>query len=341
MVKLRVVILIILFAIVCVRLYQTPRVRSPHLQSLDQTGYGSYFTGFRQVLAEKISDNLPQPQAGLLVGILIGVKASLPPEFKAALTNTSTVHIVVASGQNLTLISGFILALSPFLGRKKSVLLSIIVSLIYSFVTGLQIPIIRAAIMVSFAGVARLVNREAEDYFVLILTALLMLVFNPVWLYSVSFQLSFLATIGVVVVAPELIKMAKCLPGVIRENLMVSLSAQVLTAPVIAANFHQFSLVGLLANTLVLWTVPFIMIFGASALALSFIASVFGPVLMLVPAILLTYFVYIIAFLNQSWVSLRVEDPGLVFWAGYYLIVLGGFLAIKKQTLVQTQAYEF
>ena len=89
-----------------------------------------------------------------------------------------------------------------------------------------------------------------------------MLVFEPNWLLSVLSQLSFLDTFGVVVVVPELMKFAKTIPGIIREDLVFSFADQALTAPVITSVFHHFSVIGLVANAFVLWTVSLIMTLG-------------------------------------------------------------------------------
>ena len=68
---------------------------------------------------------LPEPQSSLLASILIGDKQSLDPDFKKALTNTSTIHMVVVSGQNLSMLAGFLLTLAPWIGRKKTILSTI------------------------------------------------------------------------------------------------------------------------------------------------------------------------------------------------------------------------
>ncbi len=97
---------------------------------------------------------MPEPQSSLLAGILIGEKQSLEPDFKKALINTSTIHIVVVSGQNLSMLAGFLIAFSPWFGRKKTVLTTIAILIGYSILTGLQLPVIRAALMSIFSLVA-------------------------------------------------------------------------------------------------------------------------------------------------------------------------------------------
>lgn len=236
---------------------------------------------------------------------------------------------MVASGENLTLLSGFLLTFAPIFGRKKIILLNIPVSILYSLLTGLQIPIIRAALMIIFTGIGKLFDIEVDSWYSLVLVGLLMLIFGPNWLLSVSFQLSFLATLGVIVLAPELLKKANFLPEVIKQDLVVSFCAQAITAPIIAANFHQFSLSGLLVNALVLWVVSPLMIYGAILLIISFIYLPLAAILALIPNILLTYFIDIISFFNQSWALLWVGKTNLYFWFGYYLLLLAIYLKLR------------
>lgn len=294
----------------------------------------SLFYSLRYNLSERIKDYLPEPQASLLSGILLGERSSLPAEFNNNLKKTSTIHIVVVSGQNLTMLMGFIISLGSLLGRKKTVLLSLPVMIFYCILTGLQVPVIRAALMVGLASLASLLGREKDTGWVLGITVALMLIFNPSWLFSISFQLSVLATIGVVIVAPVLIKALKFIPEIIKEDLGVTIAAQALTLPIIAYNFYQISLVGILVNSLILWVIPIIMVFGAIALVGSYISYYLGWLLFIIPNIFLTYFVYLVNFFAN--LPLASYNPGVTsvfFWLGYYLIILGAFIALKGKNL--------
>ena len=262
--------------------------------------------------------------------MVLGVRENLPFEFRKALTNTSTIHVVVASGQNLTLLSGFLMGLVSILGRKKTLGLTLGVNVFYAFLTGLQIPIIRAALMNSAVLGSQLLGREVNNFWVLTFTGALMLIYNPNWLFSISFQLSFLATFGVLVIAPFLIERTKLLPNIIRTDLIVSVCAQIMILPVIGANFYTISIIGVLVNALVLWTVPFIMITGVMALIVSFISLTLAQVIALIPGIFLTYFTYIVTFLNVRWGVMLIGRLSLLIWIGYYLIIAGIVFSLIK-----------
>lgn len=325
----QILFLILLALIVLLRINQIgglgPYEGDPELEEIEYK-----FESTRWYLSERVDYLLPQPQAGLLAGMVLGVKTSLPPEFKKALRETSTLHIVVVSGQNLTLLSGFIMSLAYFFGRKKTLILTLFIITFYAILTGLQIPVLRAAFMVLLASLAQFFNREGQTFWILVVTALFMLIYNPTWLASISFQLSFLATIGVVVVAPEIIKRLKFIPDLLRQDLGVTVAAQLMVLPIIASNFHQVSVSGILVNSLILWTVPIIMISGAISLIGALINEFLGEVLVLIPGVFLTYFIYIVSAFDQKWSSFYIGNVNFLVWIGYYLLILGVFLYLKQ-----------
>src|SRR3989344_7840197 len=280
------------------------------------------FGDTRSWMDQKITSFLPSPQAELLSGILLGQNKDLPGQLRLALRDTSTLHIVVASGQNLTMVAGFFLLLAGFVKRKVAMILGFTAIIFYILLTGAQIPILRAGLMVGFAFLANLIGREKDSIWVLLITAGIMLIINPGWLFDLSFQLSILATTGVVIVAPIFLKKLQNLPGFISSDLAVSLGAQIMVFPVIASNFHQLSLVAIPANLLVLWTIPFIMIIGAFFLAFFWI-PILGWFVAQVLNILLTYFIYVVQFFSSlpfAWEY--VGDFHWIVWIGYYLIVV-------------------
>ena len=281
------------------------------------------FPNFREDLDHRISQLLPSPQAELLSGIVLGNKKDLPISLKLALRDTSTLHIVVVSGQNLTLLAGVFMNLAGLLNRKLAIFITLIAICGYIILTGAQIPVLRAAIMAFFAYSAQIFGRQKDGVWVLIITALLLLLINPAWILDLSFQLSFLATTGVVIVAPIFLKYLKSIP-LIGQDLAVTTGAQLMIMPVIIQNFHQLSLAGVAANLLVLWTIPFMMILGSVTLLVSSISYLLAQILALALSALLTYFIYVVSFfasLPFAWEY--VGEQMWIVWVGYYMILAG------------------
>lgn len=289
------------------------------------------FPKLRENLDRKISALLPSSQSKLLSGIVLGEKKDLPFDLRLALRDTSTLHMVVVSGQNLSLLAVLILRLSGLLTRKVAILLTFFVISGYVVLTGGQIPVLRAALMSYLSGLAQLFGRSNDGFWTLIMVAGLLLLINPLWILDLSFQLSFLATFGLVVIAPAIASNLKRLPLFIRENLSLTLGAQLTVFPVIAQNFHQLSLVALPANLLTLWTIPYIMSGGLMMLILSAVSDFMAKIIALGLNVLLTYFIYVVQFfasLPFAWEY--VGEQVWVVWVGYYLIIAGTLLALNK-----------
>lgn len=286
------------------------------------------FPDLRQALDERISHLLPSPQSELLSGILLGEKKNLPGPLRLALRDTSTLHMVVVSGQNLTLLAGLIMTLAGLLKRRVAISITLLSIIGYTILTGAQIPVLRAAIMAACAYLAQLSGRQKEGAWVLIVVAALLLLINPLWIADLSFQLSFLATAGVVIVAPILLNYFK-LP-LIGQDLAVTTGAQLMVMPIIIQNFHQLSLVGIVANLLTAWTIPFIMILGSITLLVSFFSQLLAQILAIAVGVLLTYFIYIVQFFSSlpfAWEY--VGEKIWIVWVGYYLVLAGILIAIK------------
>jgi competence protein ComEC len=324
------VIFVILYLL---RIGQIGGLEAPRRFSTDSIpleSFTEHLLPVRNALQTKINLLLTTDQASLLSGILLGLKEELSPDLKKALIDTSTIHIAVVSGQNLTLVAGFVLGLASLLGRKRAVAMAFLVSILYAFLAGLQVPVLRALVMVTFSSLASLFGRERDGVWVLLLTGALMLLYNPNWLFSISFQLSFLATVGVVILAPMLVEYFSSVPELLREDLSVSLSAQLLTLPVIAINFHQMSLLGVIANLLILWIISPLVILSAGVLLVSFLSLTLAKLLIIIPAILLQYLIYVVMFFDGiPYVSLQLPNTSLFLWIGYYLVLLGLYLSLK------------
>ena len=266
---------------------------------------------------------------------MLGVQETIPFSLRQQLVATSTIHIVVVSGQNLTILAGFLLNLAGYLGRKKVLFLSLFVIVFYSLLTGLQVPVIRAAIMVTLATLAQILGKERTGWWVLSMTGGAMLLYNPNWLLNISFQLSFLATFGVVIVAPIVIKKLKWVPMILREDLGVTISAQALVMPILAYNFGQISLTAIVVNSLILWLVPMIMVLGAVLAGAGLVLGpwaapigwlAYGPLHLMVGVI--SWFGGL-SFVSWT-VDLKASVIGSFTWVFLYYLVLGVVIWRKR-----------
>lgn len=288
------------------------------------------FADFRQDLSSRAENLLPSPQSQLLSGILLGQKSDLPGDFRVALRDTSTLHIVVVSGQNLTMLAGMFLLLAPILTRRLAIIASFCAIFVYTLLTGAEVPVLRAAVMASISFMAVFLGRQKDGFWVLVVSGGLMLLINPSWIDDLSFQLSFLATFAVIVVAPIIQTVVHKLPNFISQDLSITIAAQLLVIPIIAQSFHQFSIVSVITNILIGWTVPIIMILGTVSLALTFIYMPLAHLVAIFTNAFLTYFVYVVKFFGSlpfAWEY--VGEKSILFWIGYYFILAGILYALN------------
>ncbi|OGM15213.1 hypothetical protein A2985_03515 [Candidatus Woesebacteria bacterium RIFCSPLOWO2_01_FULL_43_11] len=255
--------------------------------------------GFLYKLREELLDNikraLPEPHSSLLAGVTLGIKSGMRPDFWDALKKTGTLHVVVASGMNVTLVAGFLLSsLTLVLTRKRAIPLAIAGIWFYALLSGFDAPVIRAAIMGSMAFVAQKVGRISFAWRGLILSALVMLIVNPSWVKDIGFILSFLATASILTFEPKLEKTFSFLPKIIKENFAISLAAQVGVAPVIFVSFGQFNLLSPLINTLIAPVIaPMTIITGIGSLIGLLVPEV-GKLLLLLAYPLTSYFIEVV-----------------------------------------------
>ena len=227
----------------------------------------------------------PEPEASLLSGILLGDDNGMPADIQQAYKNTGTAHIIAISGFNIAIIAGLFVALfSRLMGRRKGAVAAIIGIIIYTVLVGASASVVRAAIMGGLAIFARQVGRRQNGLNTLSFTAAVMAVVNPHTLWDVGFQLSFAATLGLILYAQPLQDwftglLARRLPGEtaakitgpVGEYVLFTLAAQLTTLPIMAYQFGRISLIAVLASPFVLPVQPAVMVLAGLAVMLSFI----------------------------------------------------------------------
>ena len=227
-------------------------------------------------LTTVLNQLLPEPHAGLLAGFLFGTKAALSKELMDALIDTGTLHIIALSGTNITIISGLVslTLLRIFSKRVTSVLMLGLIAWFVWFV-GPSPSILRAAIMGSISLIAIISGRARWAAFSWILAIGIMLVLNFSWITNISFQLSALASLGIILFgAGDTVKwnapaqvpeekeagsnkkiIKREIMGIVKkfigENLRITLAAQVLTLPLIAFTFRRISIISPVSNLLI------------------------------------------------------------------------------------------
>lgn len=243
-----------------------------------------------------INSYLPEPQASLLNGIIFGVNLKTTKEFYQQLKIVGLLHLVVLSGINITLLSAMISSSTKFLSKQLSTLITILTIILFVIFVGPQAPIIRAAFMGLLTHVAIITGRKNYTLYALFLSLIFILIFWPSWLTTISLQLSYAATLGIILFGQGKGFSRKTPTFIINviENLRLTLAAQVFTVPIIFFYFKQISLISPLANLLVAETIPALMIFGFLTAILGKISYFLGYIPSLISYGILSYLVWVI-----------------------------------------------
>lgn len=219
---------------------------------------------------------LPEPQASLAAGLILGIKRNIPEYLKEALNITGLIHIIALSGYNVTIIVAVLAdLLIGYIGRKKVFLFGSLLIVGFVILTGAASSVVRAAIFSFLVLLGKVIGRRADFTNLIVLAALLMILYNPFTLaLDVGFQLSFLAFCGLIYLSPIVAKIFEKhwiskIPNIIKSPLIETLAAQIAVFPLILSLFGRVSIIGPISNIAVLWIVPW-------SMALSFVAGIFG-----------------------------------------------------------------
>lgn len=237
----------------------------------------------QDALVHAVDSVLPEPQAALTLGVAFGIRQPLAADVRQPLQDAGLIHVVVVSGLKVVILVSLVGLLSGRLGwsPRRALLLVAPVVAGYVVVSGAGPAAIRSALMAGAAGMARQGGRRTDPLPMLALAAALMLGADPPLVRDAGFQLSFLGTAGIVVLADPI---ARRLPGprLLVEPFAVTVAAQVATVPVMAGTFGVIAFLGPVANALVLPLLPaLIVIGGAGAIAATITPMLGWPLLQL------------------------------------------------------------
>jgi len=248
--------------------------------------------GLKDKSLENIYKLFPDPESSLLAGILLGVDTGLTDQLQQAFKNTGTAHIIAISGFNISIIAGlFVTFFSKFLGPRRGAILAIIGIAFYTLLVGADASVVRAALMGSLALFARQVGRRQFAVNALLVVALGMCIWNPLYIWDVGFQLSFFATLGLILYATPFSEFAnriitRYFPAstaekfaeLFSEFVLLTFAAQLTTIPIMAYHFQRISLVSFIANPFILPPQPAVMIIGGLAVMLSLVWLPLGQI---------------------------------------------------------------
>ncbi|OQB43827.1 MAG: ComEC family competence protein [Parcubacteria group bacterium ADurb.Bin159] len=286
---------------------------------------------------EKILKFLNEPQASFLLALLLGLKKEFPQEVEEWFSKTGTSHLNAISGLNISILvyltNSFLVNVLA-ISRRKTIWLVIPIIAVFIILVGAPASAIRAAIMGLIFLYGEYLGRPSYGLNALILTAAIMLLFNPFLLgFDIGFQLSFLAMAGISFFAKPFDYFFRFVPQTnffpLRDLLSITLSAQIFTLPLTLYYFKIFPWIAPLANILVVPIIPLTMIFGFIFLFFSFIPFL-GSIFVWLVWLPLTYILLVVKILAKLPV-LNLTFPSLILIPIYIFLIFLAYLWKDKK----------
>jgi len=241
-----------------------------------------------------LEKNLPEPMSSLAAGILLGIQGKMPEAFHQSLISTGTLHIVAASGYNVTIVAVVLMSIvGRVIAKQYAIMIGILGIITYVLLAGSSASVVRAGIMGSLTLIAYYFGRVAEAKRLLWICGVIMILVNPLMIVDIGFQLSFVATAGLLYIKPWIARYGSK-NKFFDEYLYPTLAATLATMPIILIQFGRVSWISPIVNMLILPVVPLIMLLTTITIGIGSLSVLLGQLGSLILYFPLWYMVKII-----------------------------------------------
>lgn len=234
---------------------------------------GAWAYRLQQKLSKQIDAlELEDKSAALYKSLLLGDRSELSNEDRSLFTQLGISHVLAVSGLHVGAIYLLLHFIFKWLSKPYRLLFVLMGIWLFAAISGFSPSVSRASFMFSFMAIAKAIQRRQSSFQAIYLSAFVLLLINPLILFSLGFQLSYLAVLGIVYFHPKWMKRIESWPKIIQRIMaliFLSIAAQLATFPITQFQFHQFPLSFLLSN---IWVVPLISLILYTALPLLFLS---------------------------------------------------------------------
>ena len=288
--------------------------------------------GLRKKILKVYNDNLLPQQSAVLAGITIGETSGLTDYIHRIFVDAGIMHALVVSGSNVAFVALIFFWIFRKLFRlRKKIAWALIIPVVvaYTLITGSDPPVVRATIMTLIVILSVLFSRQSDVYQGMFFAALVILIFNPLALFEAGFQMSFIATLGIVYFFPKFQSagFVKKLPAFgqwAAGVFFASLSAQIVMFPIMAYYFNKVSVIAIVSNLFILPLIGLLLGVGFALYAASLIG---GPVLFAAAkatGLLVSFVITLVDFFaNIPHSTMRIPNPSIFFMAVFYIVIFG------------------
>lgn len=286
---------------------------------------------FKHAFISNISQLISEPHASLLGGLIVGAKETLGKNLLDDFRKVGVIHIVVLSGYNITIVAESLMDFFKiFLPRAFATSLGVLAIIAFALMTGASATVVRASIMALLVIASRVSSRRYDITRALLLAGLIMLIHNPaILVFDPSFQLSFLATVGLIYVSPIVEKWLQFIPEKfkLREVAVATLATQIFVLPYLLYQMGTLSIVALPVNLLILAAIPLTMLLGFLTGVLSFASFLLATPFAFGAYILLTYELGVVSwFAGLPFASVSI--PAFPFWL--VVLIYGAYFFLYR-----------
>jgi len=285
---------------------------------------------FKSTLTKSIHRNFMPPQSFIMEGFIFGNDKNMPKDLKEKFNATGLSHLTAVSGSNIVILLEILIPTLLFLGlwRGQAFYFALALVWVYILMIGLPVSAVRAGIMGSAGLLAQKFGRQNTSSRAIVITASMMLLQNPLLLlHDIGFQLSFLASMGIMHAKPfmdyafSFIVLPKDKIRFLFDAFSITIAAQVFTLPVILYHFGAISWISPLANVLVVPLIPLATILGFLAALAGVFSHILGFVLSIPCQIFLSYFLTILDLFYQPWAAMSISHVSWLWVVAYYLLL--------------------
>lgn len=298
----------------------------------------------RAVLGAEMDRLFQQRHSGYMKGLVIGLQDDLDPDTFKEFSQLGLTHILAISGMHVAVYVGVLLFLFKRLGMTKETALTVTLVLVpvYVLISGAGPSIVRAGLMSMIALLAARVGMLKDGLNILAAAALVMLIWNPYMLLSVSFQLSFLVTLGLMVYVQLTDSLLNVLPRWIRSAVSVTLVAQLVSFPLTIYYFNQFSLLSFAANLVFVPFITFIVLpLGTLVLLLGRLWEDAARILAHITEQLNDITFYLVEWINGFAGGVLIWRSPSLLWIGVYYVLLYVLLNVAKRRMEARSAPQY
>ena len=319
---------------------------------LDGSGQGPQpfqsIYSFRHRMGEALGASLSEPQGSLAQGILLGLRHNIPSSLYEDFRDSGTAHLLAISGLHMAIVAGILLSVAVWLfGRRRPtyLLMTLFALWGYAVLAGMSPSVMRAAIMVSLFLFGAYLGRQRSGITALASAAAIMVAIDPQILWQVSFQLSFAAVLGLILLTPSFQQWGRRIraPNVVVDSFAYSLGAILATLPIVAYHFGYISLVGLPATFLALLALPAIIVLSALGGFIGLLSVPVAQIIGWLDWLFLKYMTTVVqGFAALPYSSLEVGGMDAA-WVWLYYCILGGaiWLGTRRKFLFSSTRVGF